>query len=297
MLFLRTFYNLYYSPGIYFKNIQNSQLVTYPYKTHQVQLPGNVNITYIDEGSAEKALLFIHGLANYALCWKKNIDYLRQFYRCIAIDLPGNGLSDRNEHPFGLKNLTIIGHSMGGQIAMTAVINHPECAQSLVLCAPAGFERFTALDKTLYYGTLQFFDYLSTDEFSLRKTVERGFYHFPSQAENMITELIGIVKANKAPYYKKMLEGCVRGLLEEIVYDKLQTIKQPTLILFGKKDELIPNKLLHHISTEKLAAEAVKEIPGAKLKLFPDCGHFVQWEKADEVNKDIIMFLEGEMKE
>jgi pimeloyl-ACP methyl ester carboxylesterase len=285
------------------------KLITYPYKTQQVALPNNVTISYIDEGSAEKTLLFIHGLANYALCWRKNIDYLRQFYRCIAIDLPGNGLSDRNEHKFGmpffsdsvynfiealgLKNLCIVGHSLGGQVAITTVLNHPECAQTMILCAPAGFERFSALDKSLYYGTLQFLDFLSSDELALRKTIERSFYRFPAQAEGMITELSTIVKANKAQYYRKMLEGCIRGLLEDVVYDKLHLIKQPTLVQFGKKDELIPNKLLHHTTTEKLATEAVKEIPGAILKMYADCGHFVQWEKADEVNRDMIMFLEG----
>src|SRR5471030_741637 len=99
---------------------------TYPYKTQSVALAGNCNINYIDEGSGTRTLLFIHGLANYALVWKKNIDYLKQYYRCIAIDLPGNGLSDRNDHTFsmnffadtvhdfiddlGLKNVTIVGH-------------------------------------------------------------------------------------------------------------------------------------------------------------------------------------------
>src|SRR6267154_1761559 len=105
--------------------------MTYPYKTYYIDLPGNCNIAYIDEGKGDQTLLFIHGLANYAMVWQKNIDYLRQFYRCVAIDLPGNGLSDKNEHPFdmrffaetvynfiqtlGLKNLCMVGHSMGGQ--------------------------------------------------------------------------------------------------------------------------------------------------------------------------------------
>jgi pimeloyl-ACP methyl ester carboxylesterase len=182
---------------------------------------------------------------------------------------------------------------MGGLIAITTVLKHPDCVQHMVLCAPAGFERFSALDKTLYYSTLQILDYLSTDELALRKTVERGFYHFPPQAEHMITELVTIIKANKAQFYRKMLEGCIRGILEEVVYDRLHLIKLPTLVFFGQKDGLIPNRLIHHYTTEKMATEAVKEIPGAKLKIYGDCGHFVQWEKADEVNREMIMFLEG----
>ena len=139
---------------------------TYPYKTQYADLPGDCRIAYLDEGKGERTLVFIHGLANYALVWKKNIEYLSQYYRCIAIDLPGNGLSDKNPHPFsikffaesvnnfiaalGLTNVTIVGHSMGGQVAMTTAINYPTCADALVLCAPAGFEEFSAMDKTLY---------------------------------------------------------------------------------------------------------------------------------------------------
>ncbi len=252
-------------------------------------------------------MLFIHGLANYALVWKKNIDYLKQYYRCIAIDLPGNGLSDRNDHNFSmqffaesvnnfiqalwLKNVCIVGHSMGGQVAMTTVINYPNCANSLILCAPAGFEVFSSMEKTMYHSTLQILDFISSDEHSLRNTIQHSFYRPQAQVENMISELIGIMKTYKPNYYRKMIEACIKSMIEDSVFDKLHLIKQQTLVLFGKQDALIPNKLIHLISTERLAAEAVGKINGAILKILPDCGHFVQWEKADDVNKYISSFL------
>jgi len=281
---------------------------TYPYKTNYADLPGDCRIAYIDEGKGERTLLFIHGLANYALVWKKNIDYLKQYYRCIAIDLPGNGLSDKNPHPFSmkffaegvnnfistikLKNVTIVGHSMGGQVAMTTLINYPNCAESLVLCSPAGFEEFTSMEKTLYHNAMHLIEFISSDENNLRKTIESSFYRYNAQGENMIKELVALMKTYNPGYYSKMVEACIKAMLEESVHQKLNQIKQATLILFGNKDALIPNKLIHHTTTEKLAAEAVTRMPNATLKMIPDCGHFVQWEKADEVNKYIIHFLE-----
>ncbi len=266
-------------------------------------------MAYIDEGAGERTLLFIHGLANYAPVWKKNIDYLKQYYRCIAIDLPGNGLSDRNPHPFGmkffaesvyhfiqalkLKNLTIAGHSMGGQIAMTTAINYPQCAASLALCAPAGFEEFTGMDKTLYYNAIRMLEFVSSDEHNLRQNGGRiAFTATMHRARVMIKDLAVLMKTYNVSYYRKMIEACIKGMLEEPVYDQLGQIKQATLVLFGSKDALIPNKLLHHTTTEKLAAEAVKKMPHASLKMVADCGHFVQWEKADEVNRNIVSFLE-----
>ena len=284
-------------------------MITYPYKAHHIALPGNCNIAYIDEGKGTQTLLFVHGLANYAPVWKKNIDFLKQYYRCIAIDLPGNGLSGQEEHTFsmkffadtvynfiqalGLKNVCLTGHSMGGQIAITALLNYPSCAGSLILCSPAGFETFSSLDKSLYYTTLQMLDHLSSDENSLRKTIEHSFYHHHTQAEDMVKELTELLKGYKLNYYRKMIEACIKGMLEEPVFDKLNLIKQRTLVLFGAHDALIPNKLIHHTTTEKIAERGVKQMPNASLKIIPDCGHFVQWEKADEVNKYIHSFLSG----
>ena len=282
-------------------------MIKYPYNTKTITLPGNCEISYIDEGTGARTLVFIHGLANYALVWKKNIDYLKQYYRCIAIDLPGNGLSDRNEHEFtmdffaesvynlivalGLLNVCIVGHSMGGQVAITTVIKYPECANALVLCAPAGFEEFTDMEKTLYHSTLQMIDFISSDEHSLRSTINHSFYRKQPHVEHMIKELVEIMKTYKPQNYKKMLDGCIKSMLAHQVHDKLQLIKQKTLVIFGKEDALIPNRLIHHISTEQLAIDAVKQIPVARLKMIPDCGHFVHWEKADEVNSFISGFL------
>ena len=285
-------------------------MITYPYKTHCIDLPLNCKVAYMDEGEGEKTLLFIHGLANYAPVWKKNIDELKKYYRCIAIDLPGNGLSDQNNHPFGmsflaecvhnfikamnLKDLCIVGHSMGGQIAMTTLINYPACAESLILCAPAGFEQFTHIERTMYYGSIHLLDYFSSDEHSLRTVVENSFYRNNKQAEGVVKELVGIMKTYKSNYYRKMVEACIKGMMEEPVYNNLHKIHHPTLILFGKYDALIPNKLIHHTTTEKIATEAAKKIPHAHLEIIPDCGHFLQWEKPTDVNRHIILFLENE---
>lgn len=264
-------------------------------------------MAYIDEGNGPQTLLFIHGLANYALVWKKNIEQLSSRYRCIAIDLPGNGFSDRNEHRFSmaffaetvhhfiatlkLTNLCIVGHSMGGQIALTTLLSHPDAAHKLVLCAPAGFEQFTALDKVMYYSSLQMMNFVASDENSLRATVHNSFYLHPAQADNMINELVSLMRTYKANYYRNMIEACIRSMLEEPVLHRLHHISTQTLVLFGKNDALIPNKLMHQTTTEKLASAGVATMPHAKLTMIPDSGHFLQWEKADEVNTAIRNFL------
>ena len=263
-------------------------------------------MAYVDEGSGPNTLLFIHGLANYALVWKKNIETLKQHFRCIAIDLPGNGLSDKNEHDYSmrfyadavhdfinalkLQRVTIVGHSMGGQVAMTLLLNYPACAEKLVLCAPAGFEEFSTLDKTLYTNSIHLMGYFSSDENALRHIIESSFFRQHTQGESIVRELSGIMKTYKLNAYRKMVDASIRCMLDEPVHHRLQEINVPVLVIYGVEDALIPNRLLHHTTTGKLAEAAVKKFPLARLVMIPDCGHFVQLEKADEVSGLIAAF-------
>jgi pimeloyl-ACP methyl ester carboxylesterase len=283
-------------------------ILNYSYKTYFKDVPGAGSIAYVDEGKGEHTLLFIHGLANYAMVWQKNIEYLKQYYRCIAIDLPGNGLSGKEPHEFGmkfyadavygfiqalgLKDLTVVGHSMGGQVAMTMVLNHLHSADKLVLCSTAGFEEFSSFEKSLFYGSIHLRDLMSSDESLLRHTIENSFYKQHKQGEGVVKELVDIMKSYKSGYYRKMVEASIKGMLEEPVIELVQLIKVPTLIVYGKEDALIPNKLLHHLTTEKVAQHGAKRMSNAKLLMLPDCGHFLQWEKPDELNREIIMFVQ-----
>jgi pimeloyl-ACP methyl ester carboxylesterase len=277
----------------------------YQFKT--INLDNGGDVAYIDEGTGNQTLLFIHGLANYALGWQKNIAYFAGKYRCIALDLPGNGYSARAQHPYSisffadciadlitklkLSNLCLIGHSMGGQIAMSVVLKYPGLANKLVLCAPAGLESFTPWERSIYKSTLLIFDLFSSEENSLKKTLHSSFYLFPDQAREMIEELVTIQKQYPLKEYRAMIEACIDGMLHEPVLERLAEITFPTLILFGERDALIPNKLLHPISTTSLAREAVQKFPNAELHILSKCGHFLQWEKAGDVNYYIESFL------
>ena len=181
---------------------------------------------------------------------------------------------------------------MGGQIAMTTMLAYPTCADALVLCAPAGLERFSAMEKTMFYSSSHLLDFFSSDAHSLRTTIESSFHRQHNQGESVIKELTDLMKNYKPHYYHKMIEDCIKGMLEGPVMDKLPQLTMPVLVMFGNHDALIPNKLVHHTTTERIAEDAVKKMSNATLEMIPDCGHFIQWERAADVNRNIIRFLE-----
>ena len=281
--------------------------MNYPYNTANTTIKGAGKISYIDEGAGKQTILFIHGLANYALVWSKNIDYLRAHYRCIAIDLPGNGLSDGGDLPYSisffadaisefirtlqLENVVLAGHSMGGQIALTTLLNHPDLTEQVVLCSPAGFETFSAFEIGLYKNSMNFFDLFTSEENSLKQIIQHSFYHRSNHAEKIANDLVQLMRLQPIKEYRKMVDACIHGMLHEPVFDKLHSIKQKALILFGENDELIPNKLLHHTTTKKIAEQGASRFTSAELHMISQCGHFVQWEKADKTNQLIHAFL------
>lgn len=264
-------------------------------------------MAYLDEGKGEKTLLFVHGLALYSKSWAKNIEYLSQYYRCIAIDLPGNGYSDKGDYPYGihfyagcvydfiqklyLQQVTIVGHSMGSQVVIELAANEPKCAEKLVLCAAAGFEKFQSWEKALYKSSIHIADMFSSEENSLRQVVYSSFYNNPSQSDTMLKELFELMKQHPMKEYRKMIEACIDGMMNEPVFDKLKLIQQPTLVLYGDHDMLIPNRLIHHYGTKHMAEEGVKQMKHATLKMIPHCGHLMQMEKPDVVNGLIHEFV------
>lgn len=282
----------------------------YPYPVHFIKRTDGCDIAYTDEGNGPYTLLFVHGLAMYAGSWRRNIEDLKQYYRCIAIDLPGNGLSGKGNYPYGigyfadtvfqlinalkLTNVILVGHSMGGQVSLRVAIDHPESITKLVLCAPAGFEAFNPFQLSLYKSTIVFLDFFSSEENSLRKVIRSSFYQYPEYVDYMAEELIGLMNnAQSKQEYRRMIEACVDGMLQEPVYYALERINKPTLVMFGERDALIPNRLIHPFPTRRIAEEGTAKIPGAQLIMLPRCGHFLQIEKAAEVNMHIRDFIEN----
>ncbi|MEZ4956340.1 MAG: alpha/beta hydrolase [Saprospiraceae bacterium] len=114
-----------------------------------IKMTNGQSLAYIEKGSGEQTLLMIHGLGNNSLAWKKMMENLQADFRCIAIDLPNYGLSQAADHPFTmsafaltvqqfslkmqLQNVVLIGHSMGGQIAMTTVLETDAPIRKMVL--------------------------------------------------------------------------------------------------------------------------------------------------------------------
>ena len=115
-------------------------------------------------------------------------------------------------------------------------------------------------------------------------TYQNSFYIMPDNVGVFTQQLVDLMKLQDRKHYRHMIESCISSMLDEPVYDKLRLINIPVLILFGERDNLIPNRFIHPVSTKKIAETAAAQFPDARLHIISQCGHFLQWEKAAQVN-------------
>ncbi|MES2780576.1 MAG: alpha/beta hydrolase [Bacteroidota bacterium] len=283
-------------------------LVKYPFPHHNFAIHQDIHIAYMDEGSGPQTLLFIHGLANYAPVWKYQIAELSKHNRCIAIDLPGNGYSSRGDYPYTvffyaecvvrfiekmeLKNVVLTGHSMGGQIALIIALRYPHLIERLVLVAPAGLEYFAAHEVMMMNGMLNMGTLFYADEFHLESAIRQSFFNTQNESAIIIDELKTIMNAHSMKQWRDMSLASIKGMLNEQVQQYLPNITTPTCIIFGERDALIPNTIIHLGETpERIAKKAAALIPDASYHMVKQAGHFVQLEKAAEVNATIQAFI------
>ena len=287
--------------------LASMQDLKYAFPTQKAKLANGIELAYADEGSGDEVLLFVHGLGSYIPAWRKNVVELRNDFRCIAVDLPGYGKSSKGKYagtlPFfaeqlialldhlQLEQVTLVGHSMGGQISMVTALQYPERIKRLVLCAPAGFETFNEGQKEWFREVITANGVRLTPVESIKANLGSNFLNFPKDAEFMIDDRIAMRSAEDFPGYCYIIPKSVQAMVDMPVYDELPNITQPVQVIFGKQDNLIPNRFLNPGSTTKVAEDGTSRIPNAQLNIVNKAGHFVMFEQAEAVNQIIRAFM------
>lgn len=240
-------------------------------------------------------LILIHGVAATMYTYNALIPLLKNHFSIIAIDLPGFGRSEKSssfvysfknyakiiaaliEH-FKLKDVNIVGHSMGGQIALYAAKIIPEKINKLVLLASSGYLK--RANKALIYCTyLPFFQYYVKREVRKKEVsqiLENVFYDYSLITERHITEF-GKPLEEKGFYTSLM--RLLRYREGDLSSEELKTIIHPTLLLWGKEDKVVSVQVGHRLEND---------LPNAKLIIYEKTGHLITEERSHEVFEQIL---------
>jgi pimeloyl-ACP methyl ester carboxylesterase len=249
------------------------------------------------------ALVLIHGLFTSHRSFEDLVEALAPRFHVIAPDLPGFGESEKPSparYPYGVEahaesiadliaafgvgRASVLGHAMGGAVALTLAAEHRELVQRLVLedplayPAPMGFKMRLPFVPVVgsfafkqLYGRALFRSMLRDGVYAPggAPPLERADWHY---------DLFNTPSARESAHAVMLATQDTRAVVA-----RLSRIAAPTLVLWGREDRIYPVASAHRL---------VREIPGARLEIM-DAGHVPHEERPREFLELLTEFLEG----
>ncbi|MGE0547756.1 MAG: alpha/beta fold hydrolase [Kofleriaceae bacterium] len=255
---------------------------------------GNFTMHYREEGKGPHTVLMVHGFASTHATWSALIKKIpAKQYRVIAIDLRGAGKSTVTESGYsieqsvadieefakakGLDKFTLIGHSLGGGIAASYALAHPERVEALVLIDPLATFGLAKLPKEAY----DWFAGAQTTPEGKKAVVEGAFQKSKTGKLNVDAATVKAAMAGAETWGPAIWKGQLESMKSFDITKKVAGIKAPTLIIYGKNDAVIPLDGMTNY----------KQIPGSLDKVIDKASHSPQLEAPAEVSKLVIEFL------
>lgn len=267
-----------------------------------------------------KVVLLFHGKLFNGRYWQGVIQFLsNKGYRVIAPDQIGFGLSAQPDHyqftfqilavnthalldHLHIDHVIVIGHSMGGMLATRFALMYPDQTKALVLEDPVGLE-----DWKLYIP------YHSVDELyqqELKQTPQsvkqyqianqfHGTWR-PEYQRWINADLLSRPDFKKIAWNQALLSDMM--FTQPVLYE-FKYLQMPTLFIIGQLDRTVfgknwaPPQIRNQLGNyPKLAAQAVAQIPNARLKLIANVGHIPHIEQPETFYQLLLSFLEQGVK-
>lgn len=250
--------------------------------------------TYGSKGNKpdDKSILLLHGLGGSLERWSKVIPFFSNNYRLIIPDIVGFGYSDKPHVEYSIEffikfienfiqalnidNLYVIGSSFGGLLALEFAIKFPKKVNKLVLLSPAGMMNRVTPTLNLYISAA-----LYPTFYNVATAYYEMVYDPRSVTEASIRDFINRMSLNNAKY--AFMSTLISLKNNPDLKDRLK-INIPTLLIWGKDDQLMPLKYAKDF-----------KIPNSKLVIFNNCGHYPHVEKVEEFNKTVFQFLNNDL--
>ncbi len=268
------------------------------------KVKGNGIELYYETTGSGKALVLISGLGYPLWQWHKMVPYLAEHFQVITFDNRGVGQSDKPAGPYsaqmlaadtaglldalGIEKAVIMGHSMGGFIAQALAIDFPQKVSKLILSAtnfggpnhvPVTPEAFAVLSDTTSDPLTRFTN-------GLKVSTAPGWADANPEIVREWVEWRVANPLDVAAYQAQLAIGLALTSEEAAFENKLSQISVPTLIVFGAHDQVVP---------PENAKLLVRQIPGSRISIIPDAGHFFPIEVPEAASQMIIDFAKQEV--
>lgn len=268
-----------------------------PLPRRSVQVQG-LRVATAEAGEGPPVVL-LHGLSSYAAFWEPVLPALLRAGRRVLIpDLPGFGASDKPDAPYtppwyaalvadwmgalGVERAPVLGHSMGGQIALTLALRHPERVERLALSAPAGIETFEprAADFMRRFWHPERALHAQPAEVAAN-FLQLAYARDTPEVRRLLTERLGLQQHPDFAAVSRAVSRCVAGMLDHPVAAELHRLELPVAIAWGAMDRMIPNPVFTRGGPQDLVRLSRAVLPRARVRVVEGAGHFVHADEPD----------------
>ncbi len=249
---------------------------------------GGLDVLYYTGGRGEP-LVVIHGGGGDARTWLKNIEALAEKYTVYAPDLPGYGGSqpmdgryyipelagfiEKFTQTLGLEKFYLVGHSLGGGIALNFALMFPEKIRKLVLISSLCLGREIAFWVRLL-SIPAMIKILGKIFLGIMKGVKWVFNQLnPAKLIMEMTPAAMMVGTSISTLHQQSL----------VLEQRLPEVKVPTLLIWGGRDPVVP---------VMQAYRAAKVIPNCSVRVFQNRGHNVHRDELNEFSNILTSFLD-----
>jgi pimeloyl-ACP methyl ester carboxylesterase len=255
------------------------------------------------EAGRGKPVLMAHGLGATKASFLPTVSALAEHHRCIAMDLPGFGDSDKPlfasydagffsdwmeavaDH-LELRRLDVVGHSMGGRAAIEFGLRHPQRVRRMVLLTPSlAWRRNREWVQLLRFVRPE----LGALQITPRAVVERILDSILPEAGSgwAAAGKDEFLRAYMTPAGRAAFYAAARQIYLEQpdgphgFWTRLAELRPPSLWVWGRRDRLVPPGFQRHVAAT---------LPGASHVTL-DCGHVPQLERPSELHRVVATFL------
>jgi pimeloyl-ACP methyl ester carboxylesterase len=233
-----------------------------------------------------RKVLYVHGTGCNGQVWVPHMTAIADAHTPVAIDLPGHGLSPGRgfrgigdythivvelAKALGWDRFVVAGHSLGGAIALLTALHHGELLDGLVLVDTGARLR---VDPELLRGARE------AAEAGQARATDRSWGFAPTTPQSVVDAVQKLIAdTNPAVTYQDWIADDTFDVMSRV-----KDIRVPTLAMCGALDRLTPVK--YH---QLLAAQ----IPGCRLSIVEDAGHWMFWEHPEAFTRTVRAFLDG----
>ncbi|WBL14297.1 alpha/beta fold hydrolase [Sutcliffiella sp. NC1] len=252
------------------------------------------------DATNKPVMVLIHGFLSSSFSYRRLFPLLKKDYTVLSVDLPPFGKSGKQTtFVYSYENMAklvlhllqslsfhraiVVGHSMGGQIALNMSKLKPDIVEKCILLCSSGYQK--RMSNSLIVSSRIPFFHMWVKYWLGRKGILGNLYNVVYDRSLVDDEMVsGYLQPFTNDDIFRALTRMIRDREGDLAAEELKGIETPNLLIWGEEDRVVPLPIGVRLSND---------LPNSKLITYKKTGHLLPEEKPDYVTENILEFAQS----